>query len=258
MDIIWFKTFFLVIIFITGFVAGVIPRRIGLTEAGIKQLTLSNAFSGGVFLGAALLHLLPDAQENFTAYAGDVDFPFPTLVAGLGFILILLLEKAALNVKEEDVASISKQRIVYPIILSFILSIHSIIAGISLGLETTLLSAMALFIAIIAHKGAAAFSLGVSLRENDFSAYRHLIMIATFAIMTPIGLALGTAFSQALTDKNAYAYEALFDALASGTFLYIAVVDIMEDVFKKPKFEWSKVFLIASGFSLMALIAIWA
>lgn len=258
MEILWFKTLFLAVIFLTGLIAGVIPRRIGLTESGLNQLTLSNAFSGGVFLGAALLHLLPDAQENFSAFAGDIDFPFPTLIAGLGFIFILLLEKAALNVKETDVANIAKQRVVYPIILAFVLSIHSIIAGISLGLETTLLSAMALFIAIIAHKGAAAFSLGVSLRENDFSAYRHLIMIATFAIMTPIGLALGTAFSHTLTNKDAYAYEALFDALASGTFLYIAVVDIMEDVFKRPHFQWQKVFLISSGFSLMAIIAIWA
>lgn len=258
MDILWFKTLFFIVIFVTGLLAGTLPRRIGLTEAGLKQLTLSNAFSGGVFLGAALLHLLPDAQENFNTYAGDVDFPFPTLIAGLGFILILLLEKAALNVKEEDIGNIAKERVIYPLILAFVLSVHSIIAGISLGLETTLLSAIALFIAIIAHKGAAAFSLGVSLRQNQFSAYRHLTMVAVFAIMTPVGLALGTAFSHSLSNQSAAGYEALFDALASGTFLYIAVVDIMDDVFKKPKFEWSKVFLIASGFSLMALIAIWA
>lgn len=257
MEILWFKTLSLLAIFFTGLLAGLAPKRIGVSERGNQQLILSNAFSAGIFLGAGLLHMLPDAQENFQAYAGEIDFPFPTLVAGIGFILILLLEKAALKGKE-DVSGVSKDRLFYPLVLSLVLSVHSIIAGISLGLEATLLSATAIFIAIIAHKGAAAFALGVSLKEGNFTTYHYVIIIGFFAIMTPLGLGLGVAFSSNLSNNTSAGFEALFDALAAGTFLYIAVVDIMEEVFKKPSYRWIKVLLISSGFSLMALIAIWA
>ena len=258
MEILWFKTLSLLVIFITGLFAGLIPRKIGMTPRGEQQLTLSNAFAAGIFLGAGLLHMLPDAQANFRLYAGEQDFPFPMLIAGFGFLLVLGLEKAALRVKEEDIGTLSKEKVLYPFILCLVLSVHSIIAGVSLGLEATLLSATAIFIAIIAHKGAAAFSLGVSLKENAFTARRHLWIIVFFAIMTPLGLGLGTAFAASLSSHAANGFEAIFDALAAGTFLYIAVVDIMEDVFKKAADRWTKTLLIASGFSLMALIAIWA
>lgn len=257
MEILWFKTLSLLVIFSTGLFAGIAPRRLGISLQGEQKLTLSNAFSAGIFLGAGLLHMLPDAQENFQTFAGEVDFPFPALIAGVGFLLILLLEKAALGGTEEDVGSLSQERIVYPFILCLVLSVHSIIAGISLGLEATLVSATAIFIAIIAHKGAAAFSLGVSLKENDFPTFRHVLIIVFFAAMTPLGLGLGTAFSTTLSSNATAGFEALFDSLATGTFLYIAVVDIMEEVFKKPSDRWIKVVVISSGFSLMALIAIW-
>lgn len=257
MGILWFKTLSLVIIFATGLLAGIAPRRIDVSREGEQKLTLSNAFSAGIFLGAGLLHMLPDAQANFQTFAGEVDFPFPALIAGVGFLLILLLEKAALGGNEEDVGSLAKERIFYPFILCLVLSVHSIITGISLGLEATLVSATAIFIAIIAHKGAAAFSLGVSLKENDFPRLRHVLIIGFFAAMTPLGLGLGTAFSKTLSSNASAGFEALFDALATGTFLYIAVVDIMEEVFKKTSDRWTKVLIISSGFSLMALIAIW-
>jgi len=257
MEILWFKILSLFIIFFIALLAGIVPRRISVSQQGKRQLTWGNAFSAGVFLGAGLLHMLPDAEENFQSFAGNLDFPFPALIAGMGFLLILILEKAALGGKE-DVGAMSKERSVYPFILCFVLSIHSIIAGTSLGLEATLLSASAIFIAIIAHKGAAAFSLGVSLKESDFPSFRHILIICFFAVMTPLGVVLGTTFSTILSSNATAGFEAIFDALAAGTFLYIAVVDIMEEVFKQSRDRWIKVTLISGGFTLMALIAIWA
>lgn len=257
MEILWFKFLFLLIIFAAGLFAGIAPTRMRASRQGARQLTWGNAFAGGIFLGAGLLHMLPDAQANFKAFAGDVDFPFPALISGVGFLLVLLLEKAALG-GGENVATLSKGRPVYPFLLCFILSIHSIIAGTSLGLEATLVSAIAIFIAIIAHKGAAAFALGVSLKESDFPTFRHVVIIGFFAAMTPLGVVIGTAFSTTLSSNANAAFEAVFDSLAAGTFLYVAVVDIIKDVFEKSDDRWVKGLLITGGFGLMALIAIWA
>jgi len=256
MEILWFKILTILTIFSAGLIAGLAPTRMHVSRQGARQLTWGNAFSGGIFLGAGLLHMLPDARLNFDTFAGDVAFPFPALICGGGFLLVLLLEKAVLG-GSDDVGAVFEERPAYPFLLCFILSIHSIIAGTSLGLEATLVSATAIFIAIIAHKGAAAFAIGVSLRESHFPARRHIVIICFFAAMTPLGVILGTAFSAAFSGSTSAGIEAVFDSLAAGTFLYVAVIDIIEEVFKQPTDSWIKVLLISSGFGLMAVIAIW-
>lgn len=256
MEILWFKTLSLLIIFGFGLIGGLIPTRIGLTESGRRQLIRGNAFSGGIFLGAGLLHMLPDAEVNFTAYYPRADFPLFALVCGIGFLLILLLEKAALR-GNEDIGEMSEGRTFYPFLLCLILSVHSIIAGASLGLEASLLSSIAILIAIVAHKGSAAFALGVSLKNNRFPFRRHIALISFFSVMTPLGVALGVLFTATFTDRTSTLLEAIFDGLAAGTFIYVAVVDIIKEVFDQPLERWNKILLIAAGFSLMALIAIW-
>lgn len=175
MEILWFKVLTILSIFAVALFAGHSPTRMRVSERGERQLMWGNAFSGGIFLGAGLLHMLPDARVNFAVYAGDIDFPFPALLCGVGFLLILLLEKAALG-GSHDVGKAAEGRPASPFLLCLILSVHSIIAGTSLGLEATLVSATAIFIAIIAHKGAASFALGVSLRESKFPSYRHMVI----------------------------------------------------------------------------------
>ncbi len=256
MEVMWFKILSLLLIFAAGLFAGVAPTRICLTDRGKRQLILGNAFAGGIFLGAGLLHMLPDAFDNFKAFAGSTDFPFPALICGAGFLSILLLEKTILGGKEEA-ATITEGRSAYPFILCFILSIHSIIAGTSLGLEAALSSAAAIFIAIIAHKGAASFALGVSLKENHFPTSRHILIICFFSAMTPLGVVFGTIFSKLLSTNASAGFEAIFDALAAGTFLYVAVVDIIEEVFQEQHDRWNKTLLILCGFALMAVVAIW-
>ena len=257
MTILILKIASLFIIFLTGVLGGLSPLKRSLSERGEKTLMLGNAFAGGIFLGAGLLHMLPDAVDNFNTLKPDIDFPFPMLIAGFGFLLILLIEQIGSNSKDDTGDRQDKGR-VYPLILFVVLSLHSIIAGTSLGLEGVAISALAIFIAIIAHKGAAGFALGVSLNRNEYSRTRHIKTIALFAAMTPLGVLLGTIFSTMLSGNAALMFEMIFDALAAGTFLYIAVAEIMKDVFEKHENTLAKMTFTASGFALMALIAVWA
>ena len=134
MDVFWFKLISLLVIFSIGLLAGLIPLRKHISSRGKQRLTLGNAFSGGVFLGAGLLHMLPDAIDNFKSFATNVDFPFPALVAGIGFILILFMDKGASGRLDQHETKAKKDHS-FPIVLYLVLSIHSIIAGTSLGLE---------------------------------------------------------------------------------------------------------------------------
>jgi len=69
-------------------------------------LALSSAFAGGLFLAVGLLHLMPEANENFETYYEDTDspedsdeehFPWSFFITTLSFALILFIEKIATN-----------------------------------------------------------------------------------------------------------------------------------------------------------------
>ena len=253
MEILWFKGLAVLIIVMTAIVGGMVSIRIGGSARAERLLPLGDAFAGGIFLGAGLLHMLADAQENFKTFAGDVAFPVVLFVCGCGFLLIFFLERVLLG--GEDVGAMSKGRPVYPFVLTLVLSVHSIIAGTSLGLDKTLMSSVVIFIAIIAHKGSAAFALSSSLRAAEISVSRSYGIIALFSIMTPAGILLGTAFNVFLTSRAAVGIEAVFDALAAGTFIYVGVVDIMEEVFSSSQDRGLKFGIMTAAFGFMALLA---
>jgi solute carrier family 39 (zinc transporter), member 1/2/3 len=60
---------------------------------------VANSFSGGIFLAAGLIHMLPEAEEKFKRgmkadkpNAPDI-FPFTYLAAMLSFSLVLFIDK---------------------------------------------------------------------------------------------------------------------------------------------------------------------
>ncbi|NOR86837.1 MAG: hypothetical protein GQ527_04450 [Bacteroidales bacterium] len=255
MDLIEFKILTIFFIIVAGVSGGLFPIRKKLSSAGYERLSIGNAFAGGIFLGAGLLHMLADSIENFNSLNINIDYPFASLIAGIGFVFVLFLEKVL--VRSKALHALNEEKNVYPYILFLVLAIHSIIAGMSLGLETNLVSGMVIFIAIIAHKGSASFALGVSLMKANIKKPIIIKTILFFSIMTPIGLILGSIISDIDSNRTTIWFEAIFDALAAGTFVYIAVLDIINEVFEKAKNRWLKFGFLIIGFSLMAIIAIW-
>ena len=147
MDIFWFKFLSVLIILCAGFIGGIAPLRLKLSTSRERHLRWGNAFSGGVFFGAGLLHMIPDAIEHSKNFAPDLQFPFVLLITGLAFLFILLLEKVVAG-GHEGISKLLGSRPVYPFTLALILSVHSLIAGTVLGLEDTLVESFAIFVAI--------------------------------------------------------------------------------------------------------------
>ena len=75
---------------------------------------------------------------------------------------------------------------------------------------------------IIAHKGSAAFALGTAMLRSRFKPSQFNRLIMAFSLMTPGGILAGLVLTQLLTGTAEQRFEAVFDALASGTFFYIA------------------------------------
>ncbi len=255
MEILGFKAISIILIITAGVFGGLYPLRKVLGKNGHENLMFGNAFAGGIFLGAGLLHMLPDSIENFGNLSLNIDYPFPALLAGFGFIFVLFLEKVL--VREESLEAIGKTNNQFPTLLFLVLAIHSIIAGMSLGLETSFASGIVIFIAIIAHKGSASFALGVSMANSNTQKSLFIKTILFFSIMTPLGIIIGSILSEIDSSRTALWFEAIFDALAAGTFVYIAILDIIHEVFEAPKKKWAKFGVLILGFLLMAGIAIW-
>ena len=108
-------------------------------------------------------------------------------------------------------------------------------------------------IAIIAHKGLAAYALGASVIESRASATKFWMVITLFSVATPIGIFLGYAMSTLEGVGGA-----VMSALASGTFLYVAMMEVIPKELADPSYRVAKMALFLLGFGLMSALAIWA
>jgi zinc transporter ZupT len=115
-----------------------------------KWLSLATSFGGGVFLGAALLHLLPEASEVL-----DDTFPLANFLCCIGFLTVLQFEEA-IPPTTKDATDASSSSLALVAALSF----HSLFDGLAVGSTTSDGQLKAVSIAILAHKPISAFALG--------------------------------------------------------------------------------------------------
>lgn len=98
---------FIVLIACMAFGAGILPNLIPWCKKSTNLLGIANAFSGGVFLAIAFMHILPEVSRDYNTLMtkdknemyGDGDdeekeyFPLPFALAFAGYAFILLIDK---------------------------------------------------------------------------------------------------------------------------------------------------------------------
>jgi solute carrier family 39 (zinc transporter), member 1/2/3 len=194
------------------------------------------------------------------------------LFAGAAFLLILLIEgviaanpnpnesllhcgSSSANHEIGPQAATSEPH-PYVVVLLLVLSIHSVIVGVTLGAQSSVSRTLIVFIAILAHKSVAGFALGVSYRRVGYSLRRTVPVAAFVSSMTPLGILAGTTIVAIVGSHAGQLFEAVFDSLGAGTFLYIAILDILRTEFELPGDRWQKWLLASLGFGLMAMLAL--
>ncbi len=269
-----------VAILAVGVVGGIIPLLATRHHASRRFLSLGNALAGGIFLGVGFLHLLPEAGE---ALEEVVEYPLAPLLAAVGVGVLLLIDRVLF---ETTHAAGSGQggkthQPIYPLVLLVVLSIHSIIAGIALGLEPEVAAAVLVMLGILFHKGSAAFALMVSVHASGADKRRLWTVLTIFVVMTPLGIVFGTVASSFLEGRAAMLIEGSFNALAAGTFIYVAILDVIdaemsraddrvahyvrsalmgEDDVPMPLQDTDRIFkfvLVLVGLASMAVLGIW-
>lgn len=251
-----------------GISGALLPWRLGSRASSERVMALSDTFAGGVLGGAGLIHLLGGAIAGFRQDVPGLAYPLPLLLAGVGFLLILLIEGVIAADPHAGHRPMALQHetgwhpevtrpMLYPAVLLAVLSVHSVILGLAMGAQSTISGLLIVFVAIVAHKGAAGFALGVGYRRAGFSQRRALPQLSFFSTMTPIGIVAGAVVGALLAGNSSILFESIFDAIGAGTFLYIASLDILKTEFDTPGYRAQKWLAACLGFGLMALIAIW-
>jgi zinc transporter 1/2/3 len=273
MSLVWLKVIFSVAVFITGAFGTLFPWGLKTGASSDRFMVWGDTFAGGVLGGAALVHLLSGGAAGFLEFSPGFGYPVAFVLAGVGFLLILLIEAVLVADPDPGESPLhcgsrgasheigprahTAERHPYAFILLLVLSVHSIILGVALGAQKSLTSALAIFIAIMAHKAMAGFALGVSYFRAGASLQRAAPVVAFFSSMTPLGILTGTAVVALVSSGGRLLFEAIFNSIGAGTFLYIATLDIIRTEFELPGDNWQKWLLAAAGFGIMSLLAVW-
>lgn len=138
--------------------------------------------------------------------------------------------------------------------LGMSLSLHSVLEGLALGAQQTLSESEDVLLAIAAHKGLAAYALGASLVDSRTTRSRFWRVAGSFSVASPIGIFLGYALSEISSSAGA----AALSALASGTFLYVAMMEVIPKELNDGQNTTSKLIIMFLGFGAMSVLAIWA
>ncbi len=236
-------------IFLTSLAGGLLPLTVRWTERLMHAIL---GLSTGVFLGAVFLHLLPEvaALDHHASNGGGHDHGDLTvwMFVLVGVLGVYLVEALALR-KQEHADDLHRHRAVsFAALLG--LSIHSLTNGMGLAAAAKIGLAFPVFLSLICHKGAEAFSLTTVFHLAKFGR-RHLVIQAVlFALICPLGILIGEILTESLSDHGL----AIMTALAAGTFLFVCLCELLPEVFHHRQDMLLKIGLLVAGIFVMALI----
>jgi len=273
-DVTAFKLKCLIVILVTGLGGGLLPLKLRVKD---RLLSLGNTLSGGVFLAAGIAHMFPEAVEGFEKLELETNLPLPYLFCMFGMLGTFFFEKVVisgrhnhgaipiddeieekgldhLQIHDEATRSrgIVKTEKSNSWLLPLLLSIHSLVEGAALGFEDTVADTTNVLIAIIGHKLFAAFALGVNLTKNNVSSEKLIKMVVIFAIMTPLGILIGL---MAMWNSSHNFTAEVVKAISAGTFIYIALVEVILEEFENSRDKYLKFTLVVFGAVAMSLIS---
>jgi zinc transporter 1/2/3 len=248
-----------------AWLGGALPIWAGRDSSQSPLLSWGNALAAGILLGIGLIHMLAESATAFEEQG--FHYPIAYLLAAGAFLALLLLEHVVLPDSAHQAVHARSGEAHHaldagdhahefaPYALIGALSVHSVFAGVTLGAQAEFGQGLALFSGLLAHKAVEGLALGVSLARSGLASSRGFGILGLFALLTPAGIALGASVAGILDAPGSRLFESASLALAGGTFLYIASLDLTRDEYLKPGKAWQKWACTALGVALTALLA---
>lgn len=203
------------LIFLIAYSGGYLALRgkVSKTNAGASY---GEAFTSGIFLGAALFHMLPESHHAFHTVLGTLHYAYGNILCAASFILLLVMDLLLQQRKQQNYSFI-------PLLLLSILSLHAFTEGAAFGISEEWQNIIVILFAIIAHKGSASFALVKQLLRYKEKNTTHFYLLF-FALMTPLGIVLGEQLLQFTSNQVTTLITAILYAIAAGSFLYVGTL----------------------------------
>jgi solute carrier family 39 (zinc transporter), member 1/2/3 len=136
------------------------------------------------------------------------------------------------------------------------LSIHGTFDGLSVGSETNFSGLTGTLVAVLSHKLFDGIALGCAILPAKLPRLQVFLLLIICSATTPIGIGIGILAESAVQGEQVELVTAITIALASGSFLFISAMELIPSSLRDGRWVWLKLFLIAFGFTSMALVAI--
>jgi zinc transporter ZupT len=237
-------------LFVASLAGALLPLYRRWSEGGLHLLV---SVSCGIFLGTVFLHLLPHlagaGHADLDIEGGDqgVLRPGAPWIAALAGLLLLFAVRIWLRSDIERTGSDPHAGLWTATFLG--LSLHSITTGVAL---TVLLDQPEVrtpfLISILIHKATESFSLATVMRLARVGTAKSICLVLLFATIEPAGLLFGSQLAAAVPG-----IDGLLTGFAAGTFLYVAVCDLVPEVFHGKERTALKLVAVAVGVLLTAV-----
>ncbi|MBA2709494.1 MAG: ZIP family metal transporter [Tatlockia sp.] len=242
------KLIFAIITFAIILIGGWYPFKKRVETEEHHDFPIGETLATGVFLGAALLHMLPEANSLFVEK--HYHYPWAFIITGAVFLFFLWFEHLGKELYHHHNAS----HPAFAILAWAMLSIHSIMLGTALGLNHNNSVIIMLFLAIITHKWAESFAIAVQLNKSSLTRFQSLCFFFSFSLMTPLGIFIGWFFGYGVETNSLF--DPILIAASAGTFLYLGTLHGLERcVMVERCCNLGDFSFVIIGFALMGAVA---
>ncbi|CAD6190927.1 unnamed protein product [Caenorhabditis auriculariae] len=206
------RTILLIALFGLTFASSMVATFLRGDWARSHLLSFVSCIGGGVFLGACLLDLFPDAVESFEKTGIEIKFPLPYASVAVGFLLVLSIDQIAKSAREQgylgagarhhhlhshdqetsssltdgEEPSEESQSRLGAVLLVLALSVHALFEGLSLAVTSDASQLLQIFAALIIHKCIMGFCLGVRLVQSGMSTPWLALCALSFSIQVSV------------------------------------------------------------------------
>lgn len=261
---------------------GLLPYTRRWSEEGLHALV---ALSAGIFLGAVFLHLVPELAVAAGHWDGEgheghghgprgegagagvwVWVCFAGGLVGLWFLERLFVHRAVGHAvghghgaggghvhntagdhshRDEEH---KKHELAWRATL-FGLSVHALLTGLGLAGVAERPGHWALWSAMLLHKLTEGFSLGTLLRLGKLRLGAAIAVVLGFSLVAPLGLLLGRMLAVELGPL-----ADLLTAFAAGTFLFVALFELLPEVLHGRGSRLARAALVVAGIALAGMV----
>ncbi|MAW65881.1 MAG: hypothetical protein CMD18_06775 [Flavobacteriales bacterium] len=231
-----------ILLFVITFIAGSIFLFLNINKERSLKILLS--FSGAFLFGLTILHFLPDLFLDYAPSFG--------IFVLIGFSIQLILEFLTQGIDHGHYHKGDINKVKLPALIGLFL--HALFEATPLASSHTHAENEnhfheSFFLGLILHKLPVAIVFGSMLKHYLGRTPKSFFILASFAIMAPLGLVLSESIS---TFQD---YQHYFMAIVIGIFLNISTT-ILFEINEDHKFNLVKFISIVVGFSIAGLFSL--